>query len=389
MLCRRFSLARNRKSLGIARMKLLKLPLTWLWLAVFGAGQGVVAQSVVINEILFNPPNVDTPNEYIELRGLPSYVLPPGTFFVAVDGDFSADTNPGVIQDVFDLSGLKLGTNGHLVLLQKGNIYAVNPNATVVVNSGSGPGWGSGSSSSIGHRGEGGKTELDNASVTFFLIRSTFVPEPKDDIDANNDGVPDGPYANWTVLDSVGVLDNTGAGDFAYGAINFRRNAPPGNQAGASGLIVSVGFTATYVGRTANTTGSAAADWVGSNNLSGTAPNWVLPSLTTDVAPSTFATRPLDHIGRPNFGATAVRGLVITHSGARTEVAEGGASDSYTVGLNSAPAGNVVVQVTAPPPIQVSNDGGANFFSSRTLTFNSVTPQTVVVHAVDDSTVDI
>src|SRR5688572_881578 len=164
-------------------MKLLKLPRVCVWLAALGAGHGALAQSpVLISEILFNPPTAtDTPNEYIELRGFPSYMLPQGTFFVAVDGDFSS--GPGVIQDVFDLSGRQLGTNGNLVLLQKGHIYAVNPNATILANSGSGPGWGNGASSSIGHSGEGGKTELDNASVTFFLIRTSFLPKPGDDID--------------------------------------------------------------------------------------------------------------------------------------------------------------------------------------------------------------
>lgn len=365
-------------------MKLLKLLLTWSWLEAFSA----LAQGpVFINEVVFNPPNADTPNEYVELRGMPSYVFPQGSYFVAVDGDFSATTNPGLIQNVFDLSGRKLGTNGFLVLLQKSHIYTVTPNATTVVNAGAGAGFGSGSSSSIGHRGEGGKTELDNSSVTFFLIRSTFEPEPDEDIDANNDGVLDGTFVNWTVMDSVGVLDATGPGDFAYGAINYRRNTPPGNGAIASGVIVSVGFTPAYVGRTGNTTGSNPADWVASNNLGGTSPNWSLPDAA-NTSPSTLATQPLNHIGRPNFGAVAVRGLVITHSGGRTEVTEAGATDSYTLAPNGPPAGNVVVQVNAPAPLQVSIDGGLTFFASRTLTFNSIVPQTVTVRALDDNLVD-
>ncbi|HKQ38603.1 MAG TPA: hypothetical protein VJ063_11035 [Verrucomicrobiae bacterium] len=370
-------------------MKLLKLPLKWSWCVAFCFGQAALAQApVVISEVLFNPPGTDTPNEYIELRSLPGYVLPEGTFFVAVDGDLSADSNPGSIENVFDLSGRKFSTNGFMILLQKGNIYTVNPSATVFANTGSGAGWGSGSSSSIGHRGASGKTELDNASVTFFLIQTRFTPEPRDDIDANNDGVPDGSYLNWTVLDSVGVLDASGPGDFAYGAINYRRNTPPGNQAGALGLVVSIGFTPTYVGRAANTTGSAAADWVAADNLTGTAPNWTLPDATK-TEPSTFATRALNHIGFRNFGAPQLRGLIITLSDGSTGVSEGNATDSYSVGLNAVPFGsaNVVVQVTAPPGIQVSSDG-ATFFSSRSLTFNSMTPQTITVRALDDNLVD-
>src|SRR5688572_8672777 len=258
-------------------MRFAKLPFAWLWAAVLSAAGPAFAQPVYINEVCFNPPNQDTPHEYIELRGLPSYVLPVGTYFVAVDGDFSASTNPGLIQNVFDLSGRQLGTNGLMVLLQKNHLYSVNPRATAVVNTGSGPGWGSGATSSIGHQGEGGKTELDNASVTFFLLRSNFAPEPDEDIDGNNDGVPDGPYLNWTVHDSVGLLDPTGPGDFSYGAISYRRDTPPGSGAIASGVIVSVGFTPVYAGRMGNSIGSIAVDWVSCNNLANLTPPWNLP----------------------------------------------------------------------------------------------------------------
>ena len=393
MLCRRLTRAEpGEQDLGIARMKLLKLPLMWMLLAAFCTGLPDPAHGqVVINEVLFNPPAADTPHQYIELRALPSYVLPEGTFFVAVDGDFSASSNPGIIENVFDLSGRQFSTNGYMVLLQKSHVYPVNPNATAVVNTGSGIGWGSGPSSSIGHRGEGGATELDNASVTFFLIRTRFVPEPDDDIDANNDGLPDGPYLNWTVLDSVGILDATGPGDFAYGQINFRRNTPPGNQAGALGVIVSVGFTATYVGRTGNTTGSEPGGWVACDSLTGTAPNWFLPSDTGNTVPANYAGRGLNHIGARNFLAPPLRGLILTPSGSDTRVDEGGGTDSYTVGLNTIPAGNanVVVQVTAAPPLRIGTDAALSFFTERTLTFNSMTPQTIFVRALDDNMVDM
>src|SRR2546430_16619659 len=119
---------------------------------------------VVISEILFNPPGVDAPNQYIELRGPPNQLLANGTYFVAVEGDTNG--NPGTVQNVFDLSGKQIGGNGFLVLLQKTNTYSVNSNATLLVNTGKGPGFGNGSSSSINHRGEGGQGELEHASAT-------------------------------------------------------------------------------------------------------------------------------------------------------------------------------------------------------------------------------
>ncbi|HTD86617.1 MAG TPA: hypothetical protein VK850_08565 [Candidatus Binatia bacterium] len=371
-------------------MKLLKLPLKSLWCAAFcfGVGEAAFAQiPVFISEILFNPPGTDIPNEYIELRGLPGYTLPEGVFFVAVDGDRTADSKPGSIVNVFDLSGRKFSTNGYMLLLQKGNLYAANPSAATFVNTGSGTGFGSGSSSSIGHRGAGGKTDLDNASVTFFLIHTRFAPEPKDTIDANDDGVPDGPYLNWTVIDSIGVLDDSGS-ESAYGAINYRRNTPPGNGSSALGVVVSVGFTPTYFGRSGNTTGSTREDWVACDNLTGTAPNWTLPTAANTVEPPSFAGA-LNHIGSRNFGALQLRGLIITPSGGSTAVVEGGGTDSYMVGLNSTPTANanVLVQVTAPPGIQVSTDG-ANFFANRTLTFNNITPRTITLRALDDNMID-
>src|SRR5439155_9708327 len=91
------------------------------------------AGQVVISEILFNPPGVDAPNQYIELRGPPNQVLAIGTYFVAVEGDTNG--NPGTVQNVFDLSGKQIGGNGFLVLMQKTNSYQANSNATLLVNS--------------------------------------------------------------------------------------------------------------------------------------------------------------------------------------------------------------------------------------------------------------
>ncbi len=80
------------------------------------------AGAAVINELFVNPPGNDAPNEYIEIRGNANEVLPAGTYLLGIEGDFGA--NAGDVQDIFDLSGLTLGTNGFLVLLQKGNPYS-------------------------------------------------------------------------------------------------------------------------------------------------------------------------------------------------------------------------------------------------------------------------
>jgi hypothetical protein len=344
----------------------------------------------VINEILFNPPGPDTNNEYIELRGTPNTVLSNGTFLVEVEGDVNG--NPGTIQNIFDLSGRAIGGNGFLVLIQKFHNYSPSNAATILTNSGGGPGFGSGSGSSIDHDGEGGQTDLENPSCTFFLIQTTNAPVIGSEIDSDNDGVPDGSvFASWTVLDSVGVLDNDGLGDIAYGAINFRRDANPGKQAGASGVIVPVPFTPSYIGRAGNSTGSLASAWVASGNLGGAPPVWTLGprvGTVTNTVPTSFSNMPLNHVGAPNFGAPAIPGVVVIQSEGNMQVSEDGATDSYSIALTVAPSGPVTIQIRAGPQLELSTNGGATFATSLMLSLNNTTARTITVRALDDNVVD-
>lgn len=341
---------------------------------------------LVINEILFNPPGSDAPDEFIELRGTPNLVLSAGTYLVAVEGDSGG--NPGTIQNTFDLSGRAIGGNGCLVLLQKNNGYAPNPNATILAHTDSGSGWGSGSASSVRHRGESGQTDVENPSVTFFLVQSASAPAIGADIDVANNGIPAGPvFGDWTVLDSVGVLDSDGVGDFAYGDINFRRNTSPGNGATAFGVVVPVDFTPAYIGRTSNTLGSAASAWVVSDNLGGVAPNWTL-GLTTNTAPTNFAGAALNHLGAPNFGAPAIPGVLLVQTADSTGVSEAGVTDSYTLALNTTPTNAVTLQITCGPQLEVSVNG-TTFGAVATLTLTNTSLRIVTVRAIDDNIVDV
>ena len=96
-----------------------------------------------INEILFNPPGSDAPNEYIELRGTPGATIPAGTYLVGIEGDANGlpPANPGVVQDIFNLSGMQFGSNGYLVLRQKGSQYNPATGSSVYTNTGTGAGW--------------------------------------------------------------------------------------------------------------------------------------------------------------------------------------------------------------------------------------------------------
>ncbi len=310
----------------------------------------VPPQPILINEILFDPPSTDTSKEYIELRGTAGAILAPGTYLVAVEGD--STTNPGNVQNIFNLSGKQFGSNGLLVLLQKGNSYAVNPNANVVTNTGTGSGWGSGASSSLGHIGQANANDIENGSVSFFLIQTTTAPNLSNDIDSDDDGIVDGAtYSNWTVLDSVSVLDG-GTTDIAYGSIVFKKGS--GASVPSNATVVDTSFTAGYVGRSGNTTGSAASDWVASL-ITGTAPNLSLGNAT-NTAPGSFASQPLNHIGDTNFAPpTNINYAISTATPTVTE----GNSSSQTVTFTVTRSGDTAVAST----VNYALDGTATFSS--------------------------
>src|SRR5207249_2762843 len=118
-----------------------------------------------------------------------------------------------------------IGNNGFLVLLQKTNSYAVNTNAGSLKNTGSQSGWGDNCGSSIGHNGRNSGINLVNASVTYLLISSPVAPLTSDNVDTNGDGWMDGVSSNWTILDSVGILDGTsGIIDYSFGKITFKNS---------------------------------------------------------------------------------------------------------------------------------------------------------------------
>ncbi len=84
---------------------------------------------------------------------------------------------------------------------------------------------------------------------------------------------------------------------------------------------------------------------------------------------------------------TATPGVTVVQSGGNTSVTEGGATDTYTLALATAPTGNVSITVNADSQTEVSTDG-VNFSTSAVLTFNSTTAQTVTVRAINDTVVE-
>ena len=320
-----------------------------------------------INEILFNPPFGDSTNECIELRGTPNSVLPSGTLLLNVEGD--EEDNPGTIRDLIDLSGLRIGQNGYLVLLQKGNRYTPNPLCTVVTN----------------------QTELENPSCTFLLVQTPNPPSIGDDLDSDDDGELDATAIDrWVICDAVGVLDNDGGGDMAYGRINFRRDKSPGNSASvpANTTLVLLPFTPGYLGRNGDSNGWDRTHWVASDNLLGAPPRWFLganssTTKTTNTYPASRSRAALNSLGGPNFRAKPPPAALIKQSSSSTVVVEGGLKDSYTINLARTSFGAVTTRVDAAYPLQISTDG-RTFTNTRTLVFTSTASKRITVRVLDD-----
>lgn len=345
------------------------------------------AASPLISEILFNPPGTDSPNEYIELRGSPNTPLPQGTYLVSVEGD--AANNPGTVQNLFDLSGRTFGGNGFLVLLQKASPYQVQPYARTYVQSGDDPGWGHAGGSSLKHRGEAGQTDLENPSCTFFLIESSQAPSIGDDIDADDNGSLDGSSTSWAIHDSVGILDADGTGDIVYGKVNFRRSQGPGNGGMASGIVLGINFTPTYIARTTAGGGAQSSDWVASElPAGGVAPNYSLGDSIHTVPPS-LAGQPLNHIGAANFGAPPPAGIIVLNPTNTAPMSESGGTNQYSLMLTLAPSSEVQVEIAADDGLEVSVDQGLSFGAVRIARLAQTLPAKVWVRTVDNTTVEL
>ena len=259
-----------------------------------------------ISEIHAGPQfgNVDT-DQYIELRGEPSAELLQGTYFVTLDGW----SNPGRIESVIDLSGLRYGTNGFLVVSQFGNPYQIDAAATSL------------KSSSVGFSGLPGNRWSDNSTLsdrltfifgcaTFMLVQASSKPVPGSDVDQNDDGVRDGASASWNELDSVGLLNSTAGLGVSYGKITFSENTSYTVPTGTS--LVQTERPG-YAGRIGASRGWGAADWVAGNAIDDSATSEKLFRFTFgtfgDPSPLVYAGRALNHVGTFNFDG-GVRGTM-------------------------------------------------------------------------------
>ena len=214
--------------------------------------------TLLISEVNADPLFGDNDtDQYFELRGEPGSTIEDGTYFVLVDGDFSRQ---GEIHTFFDVSGLEIGSNGFLVVSQQGNGYEVHPDANHVQSTAEGFG---GLPDGIYHDESALSDRFDFifGSNSFLLIQSDTEPSLDDDIDANNDGTTGGVFDNWTVLDSVSILQ---ASDDAIGYGNLIFTQGQGTTPDGA-TVIETDKGADYMARIGNSTGSTHEDWVAGN----------------------------------------------------------------------------------------------------------------------------
>lgn len=198
---------------------------------------------------------------------------------------------------------------------------------------------------------------FENGTQTVLLVTG-FSGAAGNDLDTNNDGVLDAtPWA--TLADSVAVSDG-GADDRSYSGTVL-----------TSGNI-GAGFTPGGASRVPNGTDTdSAADWrLNDFDLAG------IPGFSGTLVPPEVANSP----GAGNGGAAVAPGITVSPTAA--DVAEGGATDTFTVVLNTQPGADVV--------IALSGDADASV-DAPTLTFTTANwnvAQTVTVTAVDDDLVE-
>lgn len=252
-----------------------------------------------INEVHFDPLFGDNnKDQYFELRSDRTQgSLPQGTYLVVIEG--SSGSSLGEIQSIFDLSNQSFGSNGYLVVAQGGNPYAINPNARALVGT-------------TGFRGLPGdiyttNTTLNNGfdffswSNTYLLIQTNTPPVLNEDIDAGNDGVPDGSYNSWTIMDGVSAshfID--GDSSWGYAPIHFREDMKGGSKV-AKTIVEAEQMS--YHARIGDSEGYLASDWVAGNTVSGDGmPEYRLQHGTFGTPrPIVLAGRALNHVGSSNF----------------------------------------------------------------------------------------
>ncbi|WP_378172251.1 T9SS type A sorting domain-containing protein [Aquimarina sp. SS2-1] len=288
-----------------------------LLVAALGSFGVINAQSIFFSEILTTPPGTDTDREYIELRCddcTPGQVLD-NIYVISVEGDKENTTGTGRIDYIESLDGLVMGANGFIVIATAASqaSFTIDAGATIVTST---------------------TPDIENLSQNWFIVQTTGdtdIPDTSDDLDSMNNGIiDDTTFLSWTILDSISLIDDDGAGaegEAAYSSqivISEPDNSGDANfstQTGSNIFFLPLNPSGTsdaflpleYVARVGNSTGStisdsASSDWLVANiSSSGDFPNYTIRSGGSnqiDAVPQFYEGESINHIGSENIVPT-------------------------------------------------------------------------------------
>ncbi len=295
--------------------------------------------ALVISEVHISPLfGSSDKDQYVELRGAPNQTIGSGTYFITLEGWGAVPGGQGYIHSVIDVSNVTLGSNGFLTITQAGNLYSIDPQSARLT------GTQAGFAGLPDNRWSDATTLPDRLAFiaganTFLLVKSPTKPVPTSDADANDDGTFDGDAANWTVLDSVGLLNSTAGPSRSYGRITFSESVDNLYPAGTTFVFTDGGG---YVGRIGASSGWNASDWVSGTTIADDVNPNSLYRFTYgtfgDPRPLVYSGRSINTLGTYNFN---------------------GGFQGFT-GLDSNNDGNITSDETPVPGVTVFADRNGN-----------------------------
>lgn len=259
-----------------------------------------------INEFHYSPLFGDgAEDQYLEFRGTPGETLEVGTYFIGVESADGVD-ELGDIHTIIDLSNQALGDNGLLVLVQSASSFETHPEARVL----------QGADGFIGlpatFLADDGAKAIHTGTSSYFLVQTSIAPALDDDIDVNDDGLPDNVYSNWTIHDSFSIVP------WVEGPFNQRTFASIVFAEDGSGDGYLPGSTVVntdqlgYAGRIGDSTGYSAEDWVSGSTVENGDDTWrfqLQHGVFGTPRPYAYGGRILDHVGAQNWYGS-IRGTV-------------------------------------------------------------------------------
>lgn len=315
---------------------------------------------------LFGDENKD---QFVELRGEPNQTIADGTYFITLESWGAVPGGPGYIHSVIDVSNITLGSNGFLTITQAGSLYSVNGQSAQL------KGTQAGFAGLPDNRWSDASTLSDRLAFiananTFLLVQAPTKPVPASDADSDNNGTFDGDAANWTVLDSVALLNSTAGEARSYGRITFSSSVNNVYPDGATFVLADNG---SYVGRIGASTGWAASEWVSGTTVEDDVNTSSLYRFSYgtfgDPRPLVYSGRSINSLGTFNFDG-GMRGFAGLDSNSDGQIT---AADTPLAGVSvyadrndNGQRDSTSVEIVASG--QVLGSELANLFPNATLT---------------------